>query len=315
MQKQKPKTLKISKTLFSGILMCAVSLWMILECNVAEAQCGDLPEEERNAFGEIVSELGRKDWITKHPCDNEAWSFAQTEFQNATIICNCSYPDGLYHVETIFFLKLDLPGVLPPSVAKLPYLKRLDLNRNFLSGNIPPEWASLKLIHLSVSANRLSGPIPEFLGNLINLTFLSFENNFFNGSIPRELGKLVNLQRLVLSANFFTGELPKELLELKNLNEFRMSSNNFSGKLPDLLGWDNLKRLEMQATGMEGPIPSSISALTNLTELKISDLKGGSSVFPRLDSLSAMQKLMLRSCNLIGHIPSYFSEMPNLVAV
>jgi len=73
------------------------------------------------------------------------------------------------------FLKgQDLSGVLPASLAKLPYLKNMytehpeqllenqfefylflkslwfylffsDLNRNYLSGTIPPEWASTKL--------------------------------------------------------------------------------------------------------------------------------------------------------------------------
>ncbi|PRQ56427.1 putative protein kinase RLK-Pelle-DLSV family [Rosa chinensis] len=56
--------------------------------------------------------------------------------------------------------------------------------RNFLSGNIPSEWASTKL------------------------EFMSLETNMFTGTVPPELGKLVNLQNLRISSNNFTGRIP-----------------------------------------------------------------------------------------------------------
>ncbi|XP_051149897.1 probable LRR receptor-like serine/threonine-protein kinase At1g07650 isoform X2 [Andrographis paniculata] len=224
---------------------------------------------------------------------------------NTTIVCNCSIPNGTYYIQSINFKGQDLPGVLPPSLSKLRQLEGIDLNRNFLSGTIPPEWASTKLKSISVSVNRLSGPIPRYLGNITTLTYLSLETNLFSGSVPPELGNLVNLERLVLSANFLTGKLPVELAKLKNLIEFRISSNNFAGKLPDFLNWTNLQYLEIEAGGFSGPIPPTISNLINLTELKISHLSGGASKFPRLERLSNLTKLMLQSCNIFGNIPPF----------
>ncbi|GMY37733.1 probable leucine-rich repeat receptor-like serine/threonine-protein kinase At3g14840 isoform X2 [Fagus crenata] len=165
----------------------------------------------------------------------------------------------------------DLSGVLPPSLVKLPYLKTIDFTRNYLSGNIPREWASTKLEYLSIIVNNLSGPIPSFLGNITTLVYMSLESNLFSGTVPPELGNLVNLVNLILNANNLTGDLPFALTKLTKLTELRISSNNFTGKMPEFFrSWIHLEKLEIQASGFEGPIPSSISILSNLTELDLS---------------------------------------------
>ncbi|XP_059435623.1 probable LRR receptor-like serine/threonine-protein kinase At1g07650 isoform X2 [Corylus avellana] len=222
---------------------------------------------------------------------------------------------GFFHLLFIhIFLKgQDLDGVLPPSLAKLPYLKTIDLTRNYLTGTIPPEWASTRLKFLSITVNKLSGPIPSYLGNITTLVYMSIENNLFSGIVPPELGSLVNLENLILGANNLTGELPKSLTNLTKLMELRISSNNFTGRIPDFFqSWKQLQKLEIQASGLEGPIPSSISVLSSLTELRISDLLGEGSEFPSLSNMTGMKRLMLRSCNLSGPIPAFISEMTQL---
>ncbi|GMY05972.1 probable leucine-rich repeat receptor-like serine/threonine-protein kinase At3g14840 isoform X1, partial [Fagus crenata] len=204
----------------------------------------------------------------------------------------------------------DLDGMLPPSLVKLPYLEKIDLTRNYLSGTIPPEWASTKLEYLSITVNNLSGPIPSYLGNITTLIYMSIESNLFSGTIPPELGNLVNLTNLILSANNFTSDLPVALTNLTRLTELRISSNNFIGRIPDFFqSWKRLQKLEIQASGLEGPLPSSISVLSNLIELRISDLLGGGSEFPPLNNMTLMNRL---SCNLSGPIPAYISSMTNL---
>ncbi|KAL8520226.1 hypothetical protein ACS0TY_010948 [Phlomoides rotata] len=77
----------------------------------------------------------------------------------------------------------------------------IDFNRNYLSGNIPREWASIKLEYLSVSVNRLSGPIPKYLGNITTLEAMSLETNQFNGPVPSagEADKLRDSVRPLIS--------------------------------------------------------------------------------------------------------------------
>lgn len=282
-----------------------------------EAQTGQLPKDEVEALREIAAQLGKKDWDFKlNPCDgNSNWSTPKRKdmpLYNNTLVCNCTFPDNLCHVESIFLQGQDLAGVLPASLAKLPYLKIIDLNRNYLSGTIPPEWASTKLELMAISNNRLSGHVPKYIGNMASLVKLSLETNLFNGSLPAELGNLVNLQMLILSANNFTGEWPVELNNLTKLIQLRISSNSFTGKLPNFESWKNLQMLEIEGSGFEGPIPPSISALTGLTELRISNLNGDASEFPPLTNMTSMTKLVLRSCNIRGNIPRYVAEMIEL---
>ncbi|CAI9087855.1 OLC1v1022039C1 [Oldenlandia corymbosa var. corymbosa] len=280
----------------------------------AQSTNGTLPQAEIDALKAIADELGKHDWdFNLNPCDGNAnWSSPKRDQYNNTLHCNCTFPDGVCHVEKLFLKGQDLQGVLPPSLAKLPYLKTIDLTRNYLSGTIPPEWASMNLEYLSVIVNRLSGPIPAYLGNITTLVYVSLESNMFNGTIPDELGKLENLANLILSANNLTGDLPTALNNLTKLQELRLSSNNFTGSLPNFQNWTNLQYLELEATGFQGPIPSSISALQSLTELRISDLNGSAAEFPQLRGMTNMSSLVLRNCNISGNIPGDLANMPNL---
>ncbi|XP_059664679.1 probable LRR receptor-like serine/threonine-protein kinase At1g07650 [Cornus florida] len=179
------------------ILICS-------EISIVEAQAGRLPQDEENALREIADQLGKKDWnFSINPCDrNSSWITPKRDGMptyNNTLICNCSFPTaGECHVIHIFLKGQDLAGVLPPSLAKLRYLKSVNLDRNYLSGTIPSEWASTKLEILSVSVNRLSGPIPDYLGTITTLKYLVLESNQFYGIVPAELGKLVNLKTFLV---------------------------------------------------------------------------------------------------------------------
>ncbi|XP_041027250.1 probable leucine-rich repeat receptor-like serine/threonine-protein kinase At3g14840 isoform X3 [Juglans microcarpa x Juglans regia] len=279
-----------------------------------------LHDDEVEALKQIAAELGKKDWnFHVDPCNDTSWATPNLKLEPRTynnyIECNCAYPGAACHVVGLYLEGQDLSGVLPTSLAKLPHITMIDLSRNYLTGTIPSEWTSLKMLeHLSTSVNKLSGRIPSYLGKITTLRYLNVENNQFSGTVPPELGKLVNLVNLILNANFLTGELPVDLTYLTNLTELRISNNNFTGRIPDFFNsWKKLQKLEIQASGLAGPIPPSISVLSDLTELRISDLLGEGSIFPNLTSMKNMDRLMLRSCNLSGQIPRNISDlMPTL---
>ncbi|KAE8734298.1 putative LRR receptor-like serine/threonine-protein kinase [Hibiscus syriacus] len=308
---------KMLETMSRSGMLAVLTMLMFTELAVkAESQTRKLASDEVDALREIARELGKKDWdFTVDPCSNHSsWrnpDIDPRKLYNSTLVCNCSFPGDVCHVVSLYLKGQDLPGVLPPSLAKLPHIKVIDFTRNYLNGTIPPEWTSTKLENLSVTVNRLSGPIPDYLGSITTLQYLTLESNMFTGPIPPTLGKLVNLENLVLNANNLTGEFPKALTNLTKLTEFRIGSNNFTGRIPDIFqNWTQLQKLEVQASGFEGPIPPSISSLTNLIELRISDLNGGVSRFPSLRNMKSLQKLMLRDCNISGQIPDYLSELP-----
>uniref|UniRef100_A0A7N2N0L1 non-specific serine/threonine protein kinase n=1 Tax=Quercus lobata TaxID=97700 RepID=A0A7N2N0L1_QUELO len=243
-------------------------VFLLLMCMAAHPGTGGTTHsDEVKAPGEIAEQLGKKDWNTNVCINDLSWLTPKLADlrppDNNSLFCNCSYPDGVCHVVAF------------------------DLYGNFLSRNIPHEWASTKLEILSLSVNNLSGPIPNFLGNITTLRYMNIENNLFSGMVPLELGKLFNLEIL------------------------RISSNNFTGRMPDFFqSWKQLEKLEIQASGFEGPIPSSISILSNLTELRISDLVGGDSKFPNLGSSTRMNRLSRNKLHVASVILSFFQCFP-----
>ncbi|CAI9279224.1 unnamed protein product [Lactuca saligna] len=295
-------------------LLCTLLFFLVATGIQAQAKSTLAPV---NALREIAKELGKNNWnFSLNPCGGDpSWNTKVTDtgsqFKNS-VLCDCSYPGGVCHVAEIVLKGQDLAGVLPPSLVKLPKIKKIDLSFNYLNDTIPPQWASTNLAFLAVTANRLSGSIPTSLGKITSLVTVILENNKFFGTVPAELGNLTNLSVLVLSANNFTGKLPEELNRLTNLTELRISSNNFSGKIPNLGNCTKLQKLEIQGSGLEGQIPETLSFLRKITELRISDLSGEGSHFPNLSRMANMTKLMLRSCNIIGTIPGYISQMSNL---
>ncbi|XP_020418358.1 probable LRR receptor-like serine/threonine-protein kinase RFK1 isoform X2 [Prunus persica] len=301
--------------LVGNVFVCfitAFSCFTLLE--LAESK---LPQEEVDALQQITTTMGAKYWrFNNDACRIEMVGVTEKPPKGAqsNTDCECYFENNtVCHVVKLMLKGYSLPGLLPPQLVKLPYLREIDFAYNYLNGTIPPEWASTKLTYISVLVNRLSGQIPKELGNITTLTYLSLESNKFSGILPIELGNLINLQTLMLSSNQLTGKLPEAFSGIRTLTDFRINDNNFNGTLPDWVqNWKQLRRLEMHSSGLEGPIPSNISQLYNLNELRISDLNGPIQEFPLLRNMTGIVRLVLRNCNIFGEIPAYIWSMKNL---
>ncbi|KAJ1443710.1 Leucine-rich repeat [Sesbania bispinosa] len=88
------------------------------------------------------------------------------------------------------------------------------------------------LIAIDLSSNRISGEIPDVMGDLKGLVLLNLSNNMFTGSIPSSLGNLSNLEALDLSLNSLSGNIPQQLTQITFLEFFNVSFNNLSGPIP-----------------------------------------------------------------------------------
>ncbi|XP_068640963.1 probable leucine-rich repeat receptor-like serine/threonine-protein kinase At3g14840 [Aristolochia californica] len=270
-----------------------------------------LHPDEYAALQVIANKLGKKDWnFAVDPCSlppNPSWIVpGTTKYNNSTVSCDCtSINDGFCHITGIVLKAQNLNGFLPRELVKLPFIKELDLSRNFLNDTIPQEWGSLRqLVKLSLLANRLSGRVPKEIGNISTLEEMVLEANRFSGPLPLELGNLSSLIKIHLLSNEFTGELPATLAQLSNLTDFRISDNQFTGTIPSFItSWTKLQKLQIEGSGLEGPIPSGISKLAELTEMKISDINGPATEIPLMSSASKMTTLIIRNCNLTGNIP------------
>ena len=148
-------------------------------------------------------------------------------------------------------------------------VKGISLTTNRLSGPIPPELGDLSnLRHLYLDDNDLTGPIPPELGDLGNLRHLYLDDNDLSGPIPPELGNLSNLRYLYLDDNDLSGPIPPELGDLGNLRSLYLNDNDLSGPIPPELGdLSGLLRLNIHINvDLEGRLPSSFSNLTSLEE-------------------------------------------------
>jgi hypothetical protein len=93
----------------------------------------------------------------------------------------------------------------------MPLLQEFDLSANQLSGAIPDSVVSLRgLTQMNFSNNQLSGEIPAALGSMPVLTLLDLSSNQLSGSIPASLGNM-RVNQLNLSSNRLTGEIPAAL--------------------------------------------------------------------------------------------------------
>ncbi|GLT67955.1 hypothetical protein SLA2020_402270 [Shorea laevis] len=266
-----------------------------------------LPEIELKALQDLAKTLGKTDWnFGVDPCSGESGWFSppNNRFENSV---NCS-SGTTPHVVSIVLKAQNLTGTLPSELVRLPYLQNIDLSLNYLSGSIPAEWGSMQLVNISLVGNRLMGLIPKEIGNISTLQYFTVEFNQLSGPLPPELGDLTHIENLHLTSNNFTGELPTTFARLTSLQDFRIGDNQFTGRIPSFIqNWTNLTKLVIQASGLMGPIPN-ISALARLDDLRISDLNGTDQAFPTLIG-TPMTTLILRSCNIIGQLPSYLWQM------
>lgn len=209
----------------------------------------------------------------------------------------------------------DLSGSIPPELESLSNLSIMDLGSNSLIGSIPSELGNLSLLQvLEMDSNELSGDIPSELGNLSNLLTLNLRFNDLSGSIPPELGNLSKLQELDFHANRTTGMIPPELGNLSNLEILNFRSNDLTGNIPPELGnLLKLHTLDLYWNELNGNIPPELGNLSNLEILNLSlnDLTGN--IPPELGNLSNLHILDLRRNELTGNIPLELGNLSNLL--
>uniref|UniRef100_A0A6N2K9N0 non-specific serine/threonine protein kinase n=1 Tax=Salix viminalis TaxID=40686 RepID=A0A6N2K9N0_SALVM len=268
------------------------------------------------ALLEVATQLGKKGWnrnMLTMKCNDTVLPL-EPDADNE-VICNCSNPGGVCHVVAIYLKRQDLDGSLPKAIQKLPHLKQLSLWANYLSGNIPPEWADTKLEILSLGVNRLNGTIPSYLGNITTLRYLNIENNMFSGTVPPELGHLVNLESLYLWANYLSGNIPPEWADTK-LELLSLGVNRLSGKIPSYLGKiTTLRYLSIENNMFNGTVPPELGDLVNLESLILSANNLSGELPLALANLIRLKELRLSSNNFTGRIPEFIQSWKQLDAL
>ena len=144
-------------------------------------------------------------------------------------------------------------------------------NWNWLSDKPLGDWSRVdtnaqgRVKALELRGNKLSGSIPESIGNLTNLQSLSLNLNQLSGSIPSTLGNLSKLTYLDLSENQLSGPIPESIGNLSNLEELRLYRNYGLCYTPSMQQWIAKYTLGVPPCGDETD-RAALVALYNATD-------------------------------------------------
>lgn len=143
-----------------------------------------------------------------------------------------------------------LSGSVPPFGSRI--LTRLDLKHNDLSGSLSPVGLPPSLQYLSLSWNRLSGPVDRVLSRLNRLNYVDLSSNRFSGCIPGNLFSFP-ISNLQLQRNEFSG--PVQPFNQVAIHTVDLSFNRLSGGISPLLS--TVQNLYLNNNRFTGGVPGS----------------------------------------------------------
>ena len=191
----------------------------------------------------------------------------------------------------------------------------IDLNRNNLSGEVPPEiqyFPHLRVLRLDY--NQLEGEIPAEIGLLTELRRIDIDGNDFTGGIPPEIGNLAKLEVLWMGGNRMSGPIPPELGDLASLEEIHLYEAGFDGTIPEQFGnLTELETLRITETKLEGGMPGSLAALGKLRELFLYDNELSDPLPSWLGQLDSLRVLFVSDNRIEGPIPAELGQIDSLV--
>ncbi|XP_014511797.1 receptor-like protein 12 [Vigna radiata var. radiata] len=228
----------------------------------------------------------------------------------------CPVPETFAHFKSLTSLKLtdcELIGIFPEKIFQIPTLSYIDISDNYdLSGFFHHFLPNGSLHTMFVSDTNFSGPLPNSIGNLRNLSNLDLSSSQFSGTLPNSLQNLTQLVDLDLSGNRLSGSVPALHL-CKQLQSIYLTDNTFTGTISLVNFQDlvNLEYLNLDSNFFTGTIPSSIFTLPSLHYLHLSNNKFEGQLDFTNTSYS-LQSLDLSGNLLEGSFPISLFELTNL---
>ncbi|CAN1816116.1 Receptor-like protein EIX2 [Linum perenne] len=204
-----------------------------------------------------------------------------------------------------------------PSQLNFSSFGEVDLSFNQFEGPIPMDFVN-ELFLLSLSNNRLSGTIPENIGDVfVGGIFLSLSANQLTGNIPDSIGNITYARGIDLSYNNLTGSIPGSLGNCLFLQVLDLQNNNLSGVIPDSLGQlSSLFSLHLRDNMLTGRIPGPFRNLTSLETLDLGHnrLSGELPLWMGY-FLTSLRILSLRSNTFSGQLPSTLARLESLLVL
>ncbi|KAL6970046.1 mitogen activated protein kinase [Sarracenia purpurea var. burkii] len=221
---------------------------------------------------------------------------------------------------------------------------RIQIGNQNLEGSLPPSLANLTALQrLEVMSNQLTGPLPSLAG-LSSLQFLLLSNNNFSSIPPDFFLGMTSLQAVYLDYNPFSAwSLPESLQNASSLQAFSANAANITGQIPDFFGGDTfagLTILHLAFNNLVGGLPASfagssiqslwlngqqsgsklngsilvIQNMTQLTQVWL-HTNSFSGPLPDFSLLTGLQNFSVRDNGITGPVPASFATLPSLRVV
>ncbi|KAG8071622.1 hypothetical protein GUJ93_ZPchr0006g42518 [Zizania palustris] len=220
-------------------------------------------------------------------------------------------------------------GRIPPQIASLVVLRRLELENNFLTGNLPRMEKMLSLAYLDVTGNALSGSVRDALGQLPgSIVSVVAMNNSFAGPLPAAfLAALPALAVLDLTSNAVTGAVPGAVFVHPSLEELKLPDNHLDSveAAPDGGASSQIEVLNLGGNRLTGRLPGFLAAMPKLRMVSL-DRNRFTGGIPKhyavrvtaenaTDKWVPFARLMLQGNYLCGALPSQLRQLKEEDAV
>ncbi|TYH51497.1 hypothetical protein ES332_D10G279400v1 [Gossypium tomentosum] len=209
-----------------------------------------------------------------------------------------------------------LSGGIPENLAKSDSLVFLRLSNNRLSGRIIPSiFSSHSLRQLYLDGNNFDGRLPSIDVTIVHLSPIEdmvLSNNNLSGELPRWISNLLDLRELALSNNQLDGPIPMDLCHLDHLNILDLSQNNFSGPIPSCCSAQSIKYLHLNRNRLSGTLGNAFFNCSSLVTLDISENQLTGEIPNWIGTLSALRVLLLRANLFTGEIPIELCKLHSL---
>ncbi len=254
-------------------------------------------ERERKAMIEFYEALGGHDWI-----ERDFWGSDRPlgEWHGVT-----TDSDGYVVQLTIY--DNNLIGPMSAAICRLERLHTLHLSFNKISGALPDKLGECRgLKNLWVKGNKITGRLPDSVAVLPELEYLDLHANEMSGPLPT-IWHTPKLKIVRAEDNRISGALPPQMFGQPRLEEVFIHNNELSGTIPTTLS-PTLRAVIMANNKLTGSVPEEFGKLKKLTDLRLNRNQLTGTIPASFLGAESLQVLRLDYNRLTGTIPTGLAQ-------
>lgn len=215
----------------------------------------------------------------------------------------------------------EMPAVLGAN-GEWPVLRRIFLDENLISGQIPEVTADMQSLNQVYLHNlRLTGPIPDW-SIIDEMEYYRIAGNDLDpGPIPDWIFNAwgETLVRFQIHNTNRTGSIPQSFTDLIQLEQFiiggiadEIGNGETTADIPNMQFMPSLRRINFQGGGWSGPIPDWVGQVANLEDVIFANMDITGDLPANLVDPDPITLIFLDNLNITGGIPVAWQQAAGL---